>query len=478
MANLSRRHFMAGSGALGFAASLGALSSIGASRAWAANTSGYKALVCVFLKGGMDHADTILPYDQASYDELAAVRSGLFGSYNATASDSSRNRANLLQLNAENAASLGGRSFALPPELAPLHDMFDAGDLAVLGNVGPLIEPTTRAQMENKTAILPKRLFSHNDQQSTWMSFGVEGQRVGWGGRFIDASLASSPGIDARFAAISASSNDVFLSGGNTQPFRVSSGGAPQPTLLRSRNYIGGSSEDDEARERIRAFLARGDVSDGNIFAQDLRAANADSIEASERLRTAQDNVSELATLFGDDPFSKQMKTVAETIQLQPYLNVPRQIFYVSSGGFDTHSGQVNSLGGRHSGLAAAMSSFKSAMQELNRWNDVTVFTMSDFGRTLNDNGDGTDHGWGGHHFIAGGGVQGRRIYGDLPGSDIDSASYTPSRGRLIPSVSVEQYAATLGQWFGLTNSELNSALPNLQNFDNRDLGFFNASGV
>ncbi|MEM9938956.1 MAG: DUF1501 domain-containing protein [Pseudomonadota bacterium] len=478
MANLSRRHFMAGTGALGFAAGFGALSSIGASRAWAADTTGYKALVCVFLKGGMDHADTILPYDETSYNELATVRDGLFGAYNSTSSGSSRNRNNLLKLNPNNSAALGGREFALPTALSPLHTMFEDGDLAVLGNVGPLIEPTTRAQMDNDTAILPKRLFSHNDQQSTWMSFGVEGQRIGWGGRFIDASLASSPGVDARFASISATSNDVFLSGGEAQPFRISSRGVPQPSLLGTRNYIGGSSEDDEARERMRAFLLRSEVSDGNIFSQDLRAANAVSMDASEQLRTAQENATPFTTQFGEDSFSSQLRAVAETIQIQQFLNVPRQIFYVSGGGFDTHSSQVNDLPGRHAGLAAGMASFKSAMQELNRWNDVTVFTMSDFGRTLNDNGDGTDHGWGGHHFIAGGAVRGKRVYGTLPVSDPDAEAYTPSRGRLIPDVSVEQYAATLGRWFGLSNGELNAALPNLGNFDSNDLGFFNGAGT
>lgn len=472
MAFLSRRHFLSGAGALGFASSMGALSSVTARNAWAANVSGYKAMVCIFLKGGMDHADTVLPYDQPSYDQLAAVREGLFNSYDATNANSTRNRANLLRLNPENAGTLGGRELALPQELAPLHTMFADGDLAILGNVGPLIEPTLRSQLENNTAILPPRLFSHNDQQSTWMAFGTEGQLRGWGGLFADAVLASSPSADPAFTSISATSNDVFLSGNVATPFRVSSNGAARPTLVNSRNYLGFGSDDDEARALIAEHLARTNFGDGNIYSQDIRDSSGRAIETSERLLTARENAGPFATEFGSDSFGSQLKSVAETIKIQAFLNAPRQIFYVGSGNFDTHDNQANSIGGRHSQVANAIADFKSAMQEIGQWNNVAVFTMSDFGRTLIDNGDGTDHGWGGHHFIAGGQVNGNRLYGDFPTAEPESQDYTPSRGRLIPTTSVEQYAATLGRWFGLSNSELNAALPNLGNFNQTDLGF------
>ena len=472
MAFLSRRHFLSGAGALGFASGMGALSSVTAGKSWAADVSGYKALVCIFLKGGMDHADTVLPYDQASYDQLATVREGLFNSYNVTNATSSRNRANLLRLNPANSGVLGGRELALPQELSPLHSMFEGGDLAILGNVGPLLEPTLRSQIEANTAILPARLFSHNDQQSTWMAFGVEGQRRGWGGLFADAVLASSPSADPASTSISATSNDVFLSGNVATPFRVSSNGAASPTLVNQRNYLGFASEDDEARARIREHLARTNFGDGNIFAQDVRDSSGRAIDTSERLLTARENEGPFATEFENDNFGRQMKSVAETIKIQTYLNAPRQIFYVSSGNFDTHNNQANMIGGPHAGFANAIASFKAAMQEIGQWNNVAVFTMSDFGRTLIDNGDGTDHGWGGHHFIAGGQVNGNRLYGEFPAAEPESGSYTPSRGRLIPTTSVEQYAATLGRWFGLSNSELATALPNLGNFNQSDLAF------
>lgn len=478
MAYLSRRHFLQGSSACGFAAGLGALSSLGVSKAWAADTAGYKAMVCIFLKGGMDQGDTILPYDQASYNQLGQVREGLFNAYNVTDPGSTRNRANLLRLNANNQTSLGGREYALPPEMAPLHQMFEGGDLAVVGNVGPLVEQTNRTQMENGTAILPKRLFSHNDQQSTWMSLGVEGSRLGWGGRFMDAAMASAPGDNSTFASISTGSNDVFLAGDTTRPFRVTSNGAPQPSLTSRRWYLGYTDADDAARARMREYFGRSDFDETNVYAQDLRSANRRAIENSETMLAARENEGELSTEFANDSLSRQLKSVAETIQIQQYLNVSRQMFYVTTGGFDTHNNQANNIGGLHTRFANAIASFKAAMQEIGHWNDVIVFTASDFGRTVIDNGDGTDHGWGGHHFVAGGQVRGKNIYGTLPAAETESDVFTPSRGRLIPSVSVEQYAATIGGWFGLTGSEMSSALPSLNNFNETDLGFMNTGTI
>lgn len=472
MANISRRHVLAGLGTAGFASSLSTMSGLGFNNAWAADTGGYKAMVCIFLKGGMDGADTILPYDQASYNQLRNVRSGLFGAYNSTSSASTRNRSNLLRMNLENSGSFGGREFAMPQQLAPLHSMFEDGDLAVVGNVGPLIEPTTRAAMDNNSAILPKRLFSHNDQQSTWMSFGVEGVARGWGGRFMDRVVASAPNQNRIFSAISTSSNDVFLAGEDVTQFKVGTSGISEPNLYNNRGVLGYNDGDDAARDKIRAFLAKRDFESRNIFEQDIAASTAKAVENTAQFSEAQANATPFGTEFEDDRVSRQMKSVAETIKIRQFLNVSRQMFYVSTGGYDTHSNQANTIGDIHGQLAAAISSFRDAMVEIGEWNNVVVFTASDFGRTVIDNGNGTDHGWGGHHFVAGGDVQGKRLYGEVPFADVDSNSYTRSRGRLIPTTSVEQYAATMGSWFGLDNSELRSSLPNLNNFNASDLGF------
>lgn len=472
MAYISRRELLAGMAAAGFGTSLGALSGLSGQRAWAANTSGYKAMVCIFLKGGMDQSDTILPYDQPSYDALKANREGMFASYNSDADDSSRNRNNLLRLNPINAQDFGGRQFAMPRELAPLHNMFEAGDLSVVGNVGPLIQPTTRAEMINGTAILPPRLFSHNDQQSTWMSSAVEGSRYGWGGRFMDAVLQSSPSDDATFATISTGSRDVFLAGENARPFRVTDKGAPETSLTERRWYLGYTDEDDAARARIREHLERNDFENRNIFEQDVLDANQRAHVNSARLLAARENEGPFTTEFQNGGLSKQMKAVAETIKIRQYLSVSRQMYYVTTGGFDSHSGQSSSIPRKHDEIAQAIDAFRNAMIEIGEWDNVVVFTASDFGRTVIDNGNGTDHGWGAHHLVAGGQVQGRRIYGDMPGFDIGSSSYTESRGRLIPSTSVEQYAATIGSWFGLESSEMRTALPNLGNFNTQNLGF------
>ena len=478
MANISRRHVLAGLGTAGFASSMSAMSGLGFNNAWAADTGGYKAMICIFLKGGMDGADTILPYDQASYNQLRSVRTGLFNSYNFNSPTSTRNRANLLRMSLDNAGDFGGREFALPQELAPLHSMFEGGDLAVVGNVGPLIEPTPRPAMDNGTAILPKRLFSHNDQQSTWMSFGVEGVSRGWGGRFMDQVVASAPNQNRIFSAISATSNDVFLAGEDVTQFKIGSGGIQEPSLYSNRGILGGNDGDDAAREKIRAFLAKRDFQSRSLFEQDITNSTAKAVENTEQFAAAQANATPLSTVFPGTRLASQMRSVAETIKIRQFLNVSRQMFYTSTGGYDTHSNQANSIAGRHEELAGAIAAFRDAMIEIGEWDNVVVFTASDFGRTVIDNGNGTDHGWGGHHFVAGGQVQGRRLYGDVPFADVDSNEYTRSRGRLLPTTSVEQYAATMGSWFGLNTSELRTALPNLNNFNTADLGFMGGAGT
>lgn len=472
MANISRRHVLAGLGTAGFASSLGGLNSLGLNNAWAADTSGYKAMVCIFLKGGMDGTDTIIPYDQASYDQLVNARPGLMNAHNYNSGSSSRNRANLLAMNPDNASSFGGRQFAMPSQLAPLHSMFESGDLAVVGNVGPLIAPVTRAQIDNSSAILPKRLFSHNDQQSTWMSFGVEGARRGWGGLFMDRIVASSASENRIFSAISTSSNDVFLAGDNISQFRVEAGGVAQPNIYDTRGILGHNPADDASRSQIRTFLSGNDPQSRILFEQDIAAAAARAVGNTEQFNAAQDNAIPFSTVFPGDKISSQMQAVAETIKIRQFLNVSRQMFYVSVGGWDTHRTQSVSLTTLHAQLAAAISTFRDAMLEIGEWNNVAVFTASDFGRTVIDNGDGTDHGWGGHHVVAGGAVRGKQIYGDIPTMAVDGNEYTKTRGRLIPTTSVEQYAATMGSWFGLDGSELSSALPNLSNFNTSDLGF------
>ncbi len=477
MTMINRRRFLQSATALGFAGGAGVLSSLGARGAFAADVRGYKALVCIFLKGGMDHFDFVLPQDTTSFNELKGVRGGIFGSYASDTAASVRNRNNLLTLNAVNSAGFGGRSFGLGPEMAPLHAMFEAGDAALIGSVGPLVVPTTRSEIEAKTVPLPPRLFSHNDQQSAWMSLGLEGARYGWGARFADMALAAAPGDDPRFAAISTGSNDVFLSGETARPFSVPGGGPRRIELYTNNGRLGSGSAQNAARAVVESYFSGTDTGVSNLYMRDYGRGTSSGVEMGDAFRAAGASVPPVTASFPNTGLGKQMKTVAETVAMQQVLGVSRQVFYVSTGGYDTHSNQAGTMPRLLGELADAVAAFKTAMTGMGRWNDVTVFSASDFGRTLNDNGDGTDHGWAGHQFVAGGQVAGKRIYGSMPGYDTASADYTSSRGRLIPTVSVEQYAATLGRWFGLDPGELGVALPGLGNFVTRDLGFM-GSGI
>lgn len=474
MANINRRRFLQSSSAMGFAAGTGLLAALGSSQAFAADTSGYKALVCVFFKGGLDSFDLVLPKDAASHDALAAIRPGLFGSYGVGSGASSRDRANILKINPSNSSDFGGREFGFAAEMTEMQGLFDAGNAAIVGNVGPLIEPTTRTTMDNLSAQIPDRLFSHNDQQSTWMSFGTEGTQSGWGGRFMEAALKEDAVSNPVFSAISTAGNDVFLSGEGVRQFAAPSN-PESADILRQKWRLGSGRNSDAARAAIRDHLASVGVTSQNLYAKDLIGVNNRAIENVETYKTAIEGVAAMATEFPASNLGTQLETVANTIAVRGALNVRRQIFFVSIGGFDTHDNQRNSMPALQAQISTSIAAFQAAMVELGLSENVTLFTGSDFGRTAIDNGDGTDHGWGGHHFVVGGAVQGRKIYGSLPEYDLGAQTYTESRGRLIPSVSVEQYAATLGGWFGLDTGELTEALPNLTNFTEKDLGFLSS---
>ncbi|MEM8935571.1 MAG: DUF1501 domain-containing protein [Pseudomonadota bacterium] len=470
MANINRRRFVTNASALTLMSSAGILGSMSQSRVFAADTSGYKALVCIFLFGGLDHADTLLPYDAPSHALLRNARPAILNRYQGTGA--SREISNLTALTPVNAGDFGGRQFALAPELDPLRALFQSGDAAIVGNVGPLIEPTTRTLMEANGVELPPRLFSHNDQQSTWESLGVEGEKIGWGGKFVDAALIADPSSNPAFAAINTSGNNVFLAGNVAQQFRVGSGGANPIQVIDQRSTIGRTNEGDAARDSFRSFLGRTVTADSNYFITDATRAIGGAIANNDIYNAAYENAVPLTTVFPETRIGRQLRAVVETIDIAPALNVNRQVFLVGMGGYDTHSNQTNSLPALLGELAEGIAAFSAGLSEINRWNDVVGFTASDFGRTVIDNGDGTDHGWGAHHVVFGGDVIGQRIYGEVPDLDLSSERYTERRARLIPSVSVEQYAATLGSWFGLDSGELAAALPNLGNFNQANLGF------
>ena len=446
---MKRRDFLARAGAAGFGAAVGGLHQLVAAKTASAAPGDYKALVCIFLLGGLDNHDTVLPLDAASYDEYARIRRDLMGAYT-----TQRTRQALLPL-ATPSEQFGDRQFALPPEMPNLKGLYDQNRLAVIGNVGPLLEPVTRASFENQTVNLPSRLFSHNDQQSTWMAGSPEGAQFGWAGLFADAMLSQNGAPE--FSAVTSGGNDLFITGRSAVPYQISTEGA-------SRIFRFEELEDGPAKDRLREHLRASAGTARGLLERDLSDAARRSFDANARFNQASESAAGLTTAFPPSYLGLQLQAVARGIAARDALSVCRQVFVVGMGGYDTHSAQATSLPGLQTDLDLSIAAFQQAMDQLGVSDQVTLFTASDFGRTLAVNGDGTDHGWGGHQLVVGGAVDGGKIFGSLPevgfGHELDAGS-----GRLIPTTSVEQFAEPLGRWFGLGASELSTALPRLSAF-------------
>ncbi|MEM9529705.1 MAG: DUF1501 domain-containing protein [Pseudomonadota bacterium] len=441
-----------------------------ATRSYAADTDGYRALVCVFLLGGMDNHDTLIPFDMASYSDYAAVRGDLLSQYTFINGGSTRELSRLLPLTTS--GSFGGREFALPEELAGIKGLYDAGHVAIVGNVGPLIEPVTRDAFLNETARVPRRLFSHNDQQSTWYASAPEGAQFGWGGRFMDVLLdAGANALRPEFSALTTGGNELFITGSAAVPYQVGVRGAAQLQALQALEADLGSPAGDLRVQLLRDHVSATGVDLPELIGQDYAQASASALATNELYDQALANAEPLTTLFPGGNLGGQLQAVANTIAARASLGVNRQVFFVGLGGFDTHSNQVQQLPALQRELDAGIVAFFNAMQELDVADDVTLFTASDFGRTLAVNGDGTDHGWASHHLVVGEAVNGGNIYGDIPPSRLGHA-LDAGGGRLIPTLSVEQYAARLGGWFGLNGDELAAALPNLAQQGNTAPGF------
>lgn len=454
----SRRLFLKHAGALsvlGGAAPFALnLAGIGAAAAQAAPD--YKALVCLFLFGGNDQTNTVIPYDQSSYDAYAAARPGL-----------ERPRDQLVPI--VPATAQGGRQFALPPELAPLATLFSVQRAAVIANVGPLIEPIADAAAYRAgRGRVPPKLFSHNDQQAVWQAYSPEGARFGWGGRLAD--LLASQNSTATFTAISAAGNAVWLSGRDITQYQISSSGAVQVNGLRNASLFGAPQGAAALRSLLTADSAQLlEKEHARVTGRSIDAATA--VGAALASLPASDSRVALPAGLSANRLAQQLQIVARMVGVQGTLGARRQVFFVSLGGFDTHDNQLTSQPGLHTTLAQAVDYFHTALAALGASNNVTLFTASDFGRTLTTNGDGSDHGWGAHHFVVGGAVRGGDIYGVFPEVRLGTTDDIGS-GRLLPRQSVDQYAATLARWFGVSDSDLPLIAPNIGNFATRTLGF------
>ena len=434
-----------------------------------ATGSSYKALVCVMLLGGHDGADLFVPMDSADNAKLKSMRPGIFADHAKAGNPRTPN--GLVELDVREAT--GGRRFGVPSQLAALKDLYDSREMAIVGSVGPLVRPLTRQSYDASPTQRPARLFSHNDQQSTWMTLALEGQSLGWGGAFLDSLGGGQLGP---FAAINGDAMNDFLTGASITPFGIN-GGSAMPrragARMKDRAFTQANVSDRETYEDIiNRHMKFDGLDDGNLFLRDYAALSRDGVGRVSRYVFARKRAQTLSTRFPASPLGRKLRAVAETIAARGPIGATRQIIGVSQGGFDTHHDQAAKLAELQIGVVEALSAFRDAMIELGLWNDVAVFTASDFGRTLVENGSGTDHGWGNHHMVMGGNVRGGRLYGSLPDLDPDGEDYIEGRGRLLPRVSVEQYAATLGRWLGVSNGALLKSLPNLGRFDTADLGF------
>lgn len=456
----SRRAFLRHASALSVAgvAAPWALNLASIAEASAATATDYKAIVCVFLYGGNDYGNTLVPYDQNSYNAYAALRPTL-----AIARSALTNTV-LTPLTAPVDAAGFARQYALAPELAPLMPIFNAGKMGVLLNVGTLVQPTTKLQYTNKTARLPPKLFSHNDQQSVWQSSAPEGAVSGWGGRIGD--LLQSGNGNATFTCVNVSGNAVFLSGGSAVQYQVSTSGSVPFTALKSPLF--GSSA---ASAALQTLVTQPRT---HLLENEYTRVSKRAIDANVVLSSALTTAPPLATAFpAANSLGDQLKLVARMISAGPALGAKRQVFFVSIGGFDTHDGLLTVHPKLMTSVGDALAAFYAATVELGVADKVTTFTASDFGRTLSGNNDGSDHGWGSMHFMLGGAVQGQRYYG-MPPAIASNGPDDVGQGRLLPTTSVDQYAATLGRWMGATDTDLLGLLPNLVNWNagSRNLGF------
>ncbi|MFP5390487.1 MAG: DUF1501 domain-containing protein [Gammaproteobacteria bacterium] len=450
--NASRRAFLQRASALSMAGAAApwAMSLAAMAEASAADATGYKALVCVFLYGGNDYANTLTPYDPDNYARYQALRPVLAHAREALA-------ATVLNPVAAPLDSAGfAHQYALAPTLGALNPLFDAGRLAVLLNVGTLVQPTTKAQYSAKSVKLPPKLFSHNDQQSVWQSSLPEGATSGWGGRMGD--LFESSNANSTFTCVNVAGNAVFMAGRRVAQYQVSTSGSVPLSGLKNRLF--GSSAGSEA---LRTLVTQPRK---HMLENEINRISKRSIDANETLTAALASSPALTTAFPTgNSLADQLKMVARMIGAAPALGVKRQVFFVSLGGFDTHDALTTDHPVLMGKLGAALAAFDAATIELGVSDKVTSFTASDFGRTLTGNSNGSDHGWGSMHFVLGGAVQGRRFYGTAP-VVANNGPDDVGQGRLLPTTSVEQLAATLGGWLGVSDSELLSLLPNLSNYN------------
>jgi uncharacterized protein (DUF1501 family) len=477
----SRRRFLATASALSavgptvapFALNLASIGSA-AAQGTCAGSDDYKALVCIYLDGGNDSYNMVIPTDPDSFEAYKKARDLLpqsiliqppgYGLYGA------------VKLN-RGAPLSGGRPFALHPEMTHAAALFDAGRLAIVPNVGPLMYPiasTAEFNLLRNQGKTPRSMFSHKQQGFYWQAFAPEETRPGWGGRLGDL-FASCNGTRSNFTSISAAGNVVFLAGETTRQYQVTTNGAV--TVPNVTGALYGAPAGGTALGRIAARTR----TDDHLILREQAAVTKRAIDLGADLDALMLPSASLAAPPSWTPLNPSDRSGARGNALAQRLGVvariiggaskkssgiKRQVFMVAMGGFDTHSLQLNSHAVLMGQLSQALEYFNTQLStpEVNAANAVTVFTASEFGRTFGSNGDGTDHGWGAHHLVMGGAVDGGKIHGEVPTMGLN-APRTVARGSTIPSIAVDQYAGQLARWFGASPTDVANLFPNLSRF-------------
>ena len=455
MPRLSRRGFLKTTcctAAAGVAAA--SFGRLGLVNALAQTSQDYKALVCIFLFGGNDANNLVVPLSSSDYANYANIRGGL-----------AIPQGQLLPVTPKSL----NVPYGFHPKFVEIHSMFNQDQLALLANLGTLVQPTTRDQYLQGLATVPQNLYSHADQQQQMQTATLNTfAEVGWGGKLAD-KMQSIYGCNFP-VLISLAGSNVFAEGLVVRAIESSG----DPTTPISGFY--GSSEDNARMAALQSLLT---FDTGLSLIQSASTTTSNAIQDGKTLAAALAQGSKLHATFPNSYLGGQLQQVAQIIQVRAALGLPRQIFFVSSNGFDTHSDQLNQQNSLYQDLSQSMNAFNQATAEIGVAPQVTTFTLSDFGRTFApDSTSGTDHAWGSHHLIMGGAVTGGDFYGTFPTQALGGPDDATTEGRWIPTTSLDQYGATLAQWFGVQPADLPSIFPNLPNFQNPTLNFVGAANA